>query len=322
MKNSSLDQPAYGIGAVARLTGIPLNTLRAWERRYALVTPTRGDGNQRQYVRNDVVRLQLIKQLVDRGHAISTLAGLDQDALRERLQLHCDTPDTPGAGTSAVRVLLYGDALPYLVDAWREDLAPLEIVGTHASYGDFERQAFEEHPDVLVLEWPSLDPEAPPRMSALRSRVGAERIVVVYGFATQAVVKRLQRDGVVALRAPVTAAALRAACRQETSPKSAIPAAMTAAAVDTPVPLRRFDPKALAAVASLPTGIRCECPHHLADLLFRVTAFETYSADCESRSERDAALHGYLHRAAGQARVILEEALAYLIQCEDINIGV
>jgi DNA-binding transcriptional MerR regulator len=303
-----------------------LNTLRAWERRYGLVAPRRGEGNQRQYTHDDVVRLQLIKQLVDQGHAISTVAKLDDESLRERLDLHRDTPRaTAVAAADASRVLVYGDALPFLIDAWRDELAPLEIIGTSTSYAEFEQRACAEQPEVLVVEWPALDPDSPARWCELQARVGARRLVVVYGFAPAALIARLQRDGVVALRAPVTAGAFREACRVDQPPAAALQAAVlaaVAAARDMPIPLRRFDSKTLAAVANLPTGIRCECPHHLADLLFRVTAFETYSADCESRNERDAALHAHLHRVAGQARALLEDALEHLMLCEEIDLSV
>jgi DNA-binding transcriptional MerR regulator len=325
MMSSNSDDAVYGIAAVARLTGIPLNTLRAWERRYALVVPERGDGNQRQYARSDVVRLQMVKQLVDRGHAISTLAGLDEAELRQRLQLHRDAPVAVQVEASASRVLIYGDALPYLIDAWRGDLAPLEILGVFGSYAEFEARACLERPDVLVLEWPALDPDVPSRLRALQVRSGAARVVVVYGFAPAQLIARLQQDGIVAVRAPVTAAALREACRRDVAPAGAAQAAVMAAAAaafEVTVPPRRFDSKTLAAVANLPTGIRCECPHHLADLLFRITAFETYSAECESRNERDAALHSHLHQVAGQARALLEDALDYLLMCEGIDLGV
>jgi DNA-binding transcriptional MerR regulator len=301
------------------------NTLRAWERRYALVAPGRGDGNQRQYTHDDVVRLQLIKQLVDAGHTISTVAGLDEASLRERLELHLDAPAAMTPEGAPWRVLIYGDALPFLIEAWRDQLSPLQIVGMSASYGEFEQRACAEQPEVLVVEWPAIDPDAPARLSELMSRARARRLVVVYSFAPAALVARLQRDGVVALRAPVTAAALREACRLDVTPAAALQTAVlaaVAAAQEMPIPLRRFDSKTLAAVASLPTGIRCECPHHLADLLFRVTAFETYSAQCESRNERDAALHAHLHRVAGQARALLEDALEHLMLCEEIDLSV
>ena len=321
MTDQEVHEPTYGIGTVSRLTGIPVATLRAWERRYQVVTPQRTDANRRYYSRADAARLQLIKQLVDRGHSISTVAGLAETALRERLEIHLETPVIAVPVERPMRVLIYGDALPFLVDSWRSDLGSLQVLGTHVRYAEFEQDALSQRPQALVLEMPALAPDVPGRLRDLRTQCGAERVVVVYSFATKRSIERLQREGVVTLRAPVTALALREACRPDRESAGAVtsPVAETLAMVEE-LPPRRFDSRALAAAADIATGIRCECPHHLADLLFRLTAFETYSADCESRNEQDAALHAHLHRAAAKARASLEEALDYLIQCGDIDL--
>ena len=76
----------YRIGAVARLTGISVDRLRAWERRYAVVETRRTESLGRIYSRDDVERLTMIKQLVDLGNPISSVANLSDSQLRERLQ--------------------------------------------------------------------------------------------------------------------------------------------------------------------------------------------------------------------------------------------
>jgi DNA-binding transcriptional MerR regulator len=75
----------YPIRAVARMTGISVDTLRAWERRYEAVTPARNDRG-RLYSDDDVARLQKLGELVKRGHAIGTIAGLDDRELDRRLE--------------------------------------------------------------------------------------------------------------------------------------------------------------------------------------------------------------------------------------------
>jgi MerR family transcriptional regulator, light-induced transcriptional regulator len=70
----------YPIRAAARLTGISVDTLRAWERRYGAVTPSRNDRG-RLYSQADVARLQTLAELVRRGHAIGTIARLGNDEL-------------------------------------------------------------------------------------------------------------------------------------------------------------------------------------------------------------------------------------------------
>lgn len=72
-------QTSYPIRAVAKITGLSLDTLRAWERRYRAVVPERSDRG-RQYGAAHIERLLLLNQLVQKGHAIGGIASLaDQD---------------------------------------------------------------------------------------------------------------------------------------------------------------------------------------------------------------------------------------------------
>jgi DNA-binding transcriptional MerR regulator len=83
----------YPIRAVSKLTGIGIDTLRAWERRYGVVTPVRDDRG-RMYTEADVARLRLLNGAVERGHSIGRLAGLSNDQLRD-LCGAADAPDVP-----------------------------------------------------------------------------------------------------------------------------------------------------------------------------------------------------------------------------------
>ena len=78
--HSNMRNAHYPIRAVARLTGLPLDTLRAWERRYQVVTPRR-DHRGRLYDERDVERLKQLARLVDEGHAIGSIAKLPAAAL-------------------------------------------------------------------------------------------------------------------------------------------------------------------------------------------------------------------------------------------------
>src|SRR3982750_880947 len=71
----------YPIRAVSRLTGIAIDTLRAWERRHQAVTPVRDDRG-RMYTDADIARLRLLRGAVERGHSIGRLAGLTDAELR------------------------------------------------------------------------------------------------------------------------------------------------------------------------------------------------------------------------------------------------
>lgn len=61
------DKAIYSIGAVARMFDIPTSTLRAWEERYAVITPLRSEGSQRLYSRAQVEQLRFIKSRLDAG---------------------------------------------------------------------------------------------------------------------------------------------------------------------------------------------------------------------------------------------------------------
>lgn len=78
---ASTSKAIYSIGAVARMLGVPTATLRAWEERYGVVVPERGDGTQRLYTREELERLRFIKQQMDRGLSASDAHRLLEDEL-------------------------------------------------------------------------------------------------------------------------------------------------------------------------------------------------------------------------------------------------
>ena len=61
------EKPVYSIGAVARMLDIPASTLRAWEERYGMVSPSRSAGAQRLYSRPQVEQLRFVKTQIDSG---------------------------------------------------------------------------------------------------------------------------------------------------------------------------------------------------------------------------------------------------------------
>ena len=71
----------YPIRAVAKQTGISIDTLRAWEKRYQVVAPQR-DERGRLYTEADVQRLSLLNAAVEKGHAIGRVAALNNEELQ------------------------------------------------------------------------------------------------------------------------------------------------------------------------------------------------------------------------------------------------
>lgn len=81
MKKPPAAPARYPIRAVSKLTGLGIDTLRAWERRHNAVTPVRDDRG-RMYSDADVARLRLLRGAVEHGHSIGRLAGLSDAELR------------------------------------------------------------------------------------------------------------------------------------------------------------------------------------------------------------------------------------------------
>lgn len=90
--------PRHPVRVVAQRTGLTSHVLRAWERRYGVVAPTRSEGGQRLYSEADIERLTLLRRLTALGGAISQLAPLPAEDLARLVEEHGATPLAVGAG--------------------------------------------------------------------------------------------------------------------------------------------------------------------------------------------------------------------------------
>ena len=96
MNSSAESSPArYPVRLVAIRTGLSPHVLRAWERRYRVVTPSRSEGGQRLYSELDVERLRRLRRLSERGHSIGHLASLSLEQLTA-LDLDAPAERAPG----------------------------------------------------------------------------------------------------------------------------------------------------------------------------------------------------------------------------------
>lgn len=299
----------YRSGAAARLAGLPVETLRIWERRYSLSEAERSEHGQRLYSAEQVARLGLLKQLVDQGHAIGVLAGLAREQLQAML--------AAGAGDARLaagplRVVLVGPSLARRVAAERQNLG-LEV---RASCGRIEQVADlnASGVQVLVVELSEIDDNVLPLLAAAREAANAAATVVLYRFCASATIRAMRAQGCLVARMPSDLGELSLLCRSALAGQR-LPIQDGAAA---PVAPPRFDDEALATITAAGNRIACECPRHLSDLLLMVGSFERYSAQCANRNPEDARLHAQLELAAGQARVVLEGAMTALAIAEGL----
>jgi len=140
------DGAVYSIGAVARMVDIPASTLRAWEERYALISPARSEGSQRLYSRAQVEQLRFVKAQIDAGASAA-------DAHRLLAQeVHAGRPPVatdPAGGPRALVLIAERD--PYAAELAEHFLrtegydVAVALDATHA------RQLFHQRAPNLVL---------------------------------------------------------------------------------------------------------------------------------------------------------------------------
>ena len=315
-------EPTYRSGVAARLAEVPVETLRVWERRYGVVGPRLGPRGHRLYSAEDVSRLALIKQLVDLGSQISAVARLplaDLRAMRTAAEEASEgRAPKPRVPRQPVRVVLLGEGLATQATRASADAPTLEIVARRREVTGAGEALQGVAADVLVIELPTLQSDAPALVAALTRVVGARRAVVAYRFSSSAVLGALRDQGHSVARAPIAFDELERLCADAAAPEVSSPRAGSLPVVCDRVPLRRFDDRTLVQVARASTNLNCECPHHVVELLHSLGAFERYSGECVNRSPQDAELHGYLQRVAGTARALFEEALVRIARAEGL----
>ncbi|MEI6043910.1 MAG: cobalamin-dependent protein [Chloroflexota bacterium] len=82
------DDPLYNTKAAVHLSGVPAPTLRAWERRYGVLSPERAGNTYRLYSERDVAKIRWLREQIERGisirQAVALLERLDN---REHQQI-------------------------------------------------------------------------------------------------------------------------------------------------------------------------------------------------------------------------------------------
>lgn len=317
--------PTYRSGVAARLAGVPVETLRVWERRYGVVGPRLSPRGQRLYTAEEVQRLALIKQLLDMGHPIGSIAKLPANALLAMRTAARDLAE-PGRFAAGVmprpaRLVLIG---PVIADH-RFDVvgttAPVDsliIVGRCISAQDAAKVLQDVRADVVVIALPSLNDASLATVARIKSVCAATQAIVLYRFAPSAVIRRLREAGHEIARAPSEPIELESLCRALIR----LPYAPSRDAAPLPQspPSARFSERELLDLASASSTIYCECPRHLVELVISLSTFERYSADCASRDTEDAAVHRDLQLTAGYARALLEEALLRVAVTEGLSL--
>ena len=321
------EERSFGIGAVARMTGLTDHTIRVWERRYQAVVANRAANGRRVYLPADIEKLRLLKLLTDNGISIGRIAAEPLDALIARVEEMRELA-SPLEPARKVSLAVLGELLPTLLRAAGDRVSALTLLAAGSQEAQLSADLAGRSPEVLVVELPVIAADTEQSLLRLKREIGASGIVCVYGCSRERDAERLRANGVQLLRAPVTVeeaeeAVVRASRPGRSRPTTGLgndhkPDLASLTGSEEPVEPRLFTPQQLSALARQSSAIECECPQHLADLVAALSSFEIYSANCESVSDADEALHRYLHRTTASARAMLERALERVAREENL----
>lgn len=318
-------QPKFGITTVSQLTGISKHLLRIWEQRYDIIDVSRTETGRRMYSEADCERLLLIKYLVDRGEAIGKVAKMSDAQLQKTVNSLRDRTlaQTRLLKQEVMRVAVLGDFLPSQLESARSQPERLEFVTSSTSMTNFRADIRRLRPQALVIELAVFNRDSEKLLFELKEQSGAEIIVVVYGFGRREELDSQRAEGIRIVRFPCSVEEIYEALLREPLPSARVVETENTSDLATPgelteIPARRFEVQELARLANASSTVECECPSHLVDLVISLNAFEAYSAACENRNDKDAAIHAYLHATTAKVRATLEDALERVARSEGL----
>ena len=209
------DAPLLSIGALSRATGVPVETLRTWERRYGFPVPERLPSGHRRYPFETVDRLRRVRRAINRGHRASEVVPASETTLRAYLgdahdgQALEEDPILAADLEEALRAIAQMETAQFERVLWRawsrlgalrfaREFASLLVVEIGERWRRLEVRVGEEHVasealrDFLAKQWRELQPDRP--SAAFLATLPGETHVL--GLHLAAVVTALHRTRV------------------------------------------------------------------------------------------------------------------------------
>lgn len=307
---------------MSKTTGIPVTTLRIWETRYGAFSPVKTEGKQRLFEELDVSKALLLKQLTHEGHAISAIANLNLEQLRHMGNLQNKAQHklaTPGAPlTLAVVGLGLANRLESAKFAAGLKQNTLKVTHVSADLASATEAVLTEASQVLLIKVNTLQTDVHSTIQALIHKHQFAQTIVIYNFATDAVVAAMKFSGLIVRREPISDSELAELIQSVLFVDTARAQEFgTSGAV---ISSRKYSDETLARVAGISTEVLCECPRHVAELIAQLASFEEYSQECLNKNADDAHLHAYLRSISGSARLLFENALEKIAAHEGIDL--
>ena len=307
----------FQIKTVARMTGIPRNTLLAWERRYAVVAPSRAPNGYRLYTESDVDLLRTLKTLTINGFKVSEAMNL--------IRTNESTSNAPVQGTLP-RIILLDPPLRVLIANVPAGTLHFTVVDDVENIDQLLTASGPMAHQLTVVRLESLGEDPCRQVRRIVKATNGLPLLVLYHFATRALQDQLIKAGAHLSGGPIQLRKLHDEVIKLTQSSFGPPLPDPAAQTDPAT--RRFPPRAprrfsditLARVIAQLPSIECECPNHISSLVSAMVAFEEYSAKCASRSPEDRLLHERLARGTGYARSVMEQLLLEVCEADGIEL--
>ena len=326
MTQAAPDPVRYRIGALSTLTGIPVTTLRVWETRYGAFKPEKTTGRHRLYGEQDVLRAQLFKQLTADGHAISTLASLDQaqlSALRNASRSAHMGRVQQRLSSQTVTMAVVGLGLAGRIESTKFTLKfsshAIKISEVYADLDALPHQALPGEPQILLIKVHVLDDASMSRIQTVLQWQPNLQVIVIYSYGMETTLAAWRAQGWVVRREPMSDEDLAELISSVLIVDAA--RSMSDTGQGQLIPARKYDDAVLAQVAAMNTSVLCACPQHVAELILQLASFEAYCQSCLSRNANDAHLHAFLASVSGSARALFERALEKVAEHEGLKLG-
>lgn len=228
-----------------------------------------------------------------------------------------------------VNLAIFHSTLPqYLRDTAQEaDQRNMKVAIATDDRATLLASAGKVQVDALVTDLELLGANPEVTIAEFERVLRPELTVIVYAFAKWEVIERLRGPKRQLMRAPISARSLRSNMlglivkHLTQNPAQAVvtPLETGLMRLEQQAPMRRYNDAQLAALQDVRSVVDCECPNQVADLVLTLTAFETYSAQCQNKNEKDAKMHRLLARVTGHARAVMEYGLKELCAFENID---
>jgi DNA-binding transcriptional MerR regulator len=307
-------RPLYGIGTVARLTGLKPDTLRVWERRYGLGASHKSSTGRRQYTQADLEHLQLVAALVRDGARIGEIAASERKTL-EMLLRQRGRNSRELLAERKPRVAFVGKQLCEWLDGHQGCITGVDARLARLGLAELSSELIAElgSLDTLVVECPNLASASVARLQTVVDQLQPGRTIVCYQFGNERWLEELEGRGLVVTSLPPEPAYLAFEITRSSAEKAVRLGESDLGELVASRP-REFSELELSAARRLRSRLDCECPRHITDLIRALVNFEEYSASCSVDNWHDAAVHACIYAYTGQARHLMEKALYAVLE--------